>query len=264
MGGLIMTKIIDYKDIMKNRYSITDDGVVTNLKSGKIVRYNNPKNNNGYYRITLRTANKKSKKYAVHRLVMATFVHDSDLEVNHKDGNKINNKLSNLEYVTGDENKHHAKMMGFYQACEDRYNAVFTNDTVKEMCKLFEKGKTPMKVIRKLGIEPTPANITAVVRIFHKHTWCRISKNYNWDPYVTKYKVYSREHLDVIAYLIQFSTYTNNEICDFFPCYDKRKLRNVIEKMRSGKLYKKIMKEAKRSTTIQNRLYDSNGFIILV
>ena len=259
-----MVKVLEYRDIAKNKYSITDEGVVTNLKTGKIVNYNDPKNNSGYCRITLRTKTKKSKKYQLHRLVLATFTYDCELEVNHKDGNKLNNSLINLEYVTSLENKHHAKLTGLYQSCDQRYNAAFTNEVVHSMCKLFESGKTPVKVMKKLGIPKTQAYLVAVDRISNKQTWRNISKYYSWDPNVTRYKKYTREHLESIAYLILFSDYTTKEICEMFSCYDQKKLRNVIGKMKAGKLYTKIMNEVKRSTTIKSELYDCNGFIILV
>lgn len=57
----------------------------------------------GYLRVTL-TKNAKSKLIPIHRLVMLAFVGPSDLTVNHKDENKTNNMLSNLEYVTMQEN----------------------------------------------------------------------------------------------------------------------------------------------------------------
>lgn len=54
------------------------------------------------------------KKHLVHRLVMRAFAGDScGLQVNHKDGNKGNNALPNLEYCTPSENLSHAtKILG--------------------------------------------------------------------------------------------------------------------------------------------------------
>ena len=48
------------------------------------------------------------KKLLIHRVVMATFVGVSHLQVNHKDGVKSNNCVSNLEYCTSSENLLHA------------------------------------------------------------------------------------------------------------------------------------------------------------
>lgn len=60
----------------------------------------------GYKVITIR-----KKHYMVHRLIANTFMGldlDSKLEINHKDGNKLNNDISNLEIVTRQENMNHA------------------------------------------------------------------------------------------------------------------------------------------------------------
>lgn len=259
-----MVKIIDYHDIRKHMYTITDSGIVTNIKSGKVVKYNNPDNNSGYCRITLRTESGGSKKYPLHRLVMATFTHDSDLEVNHKDGNKLNNDLSNLEYVTGLENKHHAKINQLYQSCDERYNAIFTNELVHEICKKFEQGNTTLNVMRFFDIPTTRANIVAVNRIFNKHTWCNISKYYNWDPSVTRYKKYPFKDLYTMACMLQSKYYTYSDICAAFDCYNKKQLQDVLVKMKAGKLYKTIMYEVKRSTTIRDTLYDCHGFEVIV
>lgn len=64
----------------------------------------------GYQRVRL--SNKQTgeiKGHQVHRLVMEAFVGKMDnLQVNHKDGNKLNNKLENLEYLTQSQNLAHA------------------------------------------------------------------------------------------------------------------------------------------------------------
>jgi hypothetical protein len=52
----------------------------------------------------------------VHRLVMLSFVGLSELDVNHKDGNKTNNHLSNLEFCTKSENIQHAYKTGLMKS----------------------------------------------------------------------------------------------------------------------------------------------------
>lgn len=64
----------------------------------------------GYYRIVLQTS-KGRKTFQLHRLVLETFCpndNSENLEVNHIDGDKSNNKLQNLEWCTGSFNVRHS------------------------------------------------------------------------------------------------------------------------------------------------------------
>lgn len=64
---------------------------------------------NGYCRVKL-----NRKEYGLHRLVAIAFIENvqNKPEVNHIDGNKQNNNLSNLEWVTKEENMKHAHSIG--------------------------------------------------------------------------------------------------------------------------------------------------------
>ena len=67
------------------------------------------KNLNGYSIIVL-SINNKPKTFTVHRLVAKHFIHNPENkpEVNHIDGDKGNNHISNLEWNTKSENNQHA------------------------------------------------------------------------------------------------------------------------------------------------------------
>lgn len=67
----------------------------------------------GYVRVDL-IFRPKRKAYLLHRLVALAFLpnHENKPEVNHKDGNKLNNAASNLEWSTEKENMQHAAQTG--------------------------------------------------------------------------------------------------------------------------------------------------------
>ena len=83
------------------------------------------KNNRGYIRVRLSRDN-NAKTYLIHRLVAQTFIPNPNnySQVNHKDENKTNNNVKNLEWCTnkynlnyGTRNKRAAKTMGKKVVC---------------------------------------------------------------------------------------------------------------------------------------------------
>jgi hypothetical protein len=98
-----------YRDInnFNGIYKVSNYGNVMSFskysKNGKILK--KEKTNRGYLRVNL-----SRKKYSIHRLVALYFlgVPKEGMVVNHKDGNKENNCISNLEWVTQKENIKHS------------------------------------------------------------------------------------------------------------------------------------------------------------
>src|SRR4051794_24589432 len=68
----------------------------------------------GYETVSLYREPRKNEKFLVHRLIAQTFIPNPDnlREVNHKDSNRLNNQLKNLEWVSSKENKRHAWKAG--------------------------------------------------------------------------------------------------------------------------------------------------------
>lgn len=62
-----------------------------------------------------------NKKHSVHRLVMLTFIWPSDLQVNHKNCIKTDNRLENLEYCTAKENMEHASLNWLMRTTEKHH-----------------------------------------------------------------------------------------------------------------------------------------------
>ena len=75
---------------------------------------------------------------------------DTSLVLNHLDGNKLNNAISNLELVTQKRNIDHAVETGlsYFPKAEDKPNAKFTNDQVREFRRLFANGEISVEGIR--------------------------------------------------------------------------------------------------------------------
>ena len=95
-------------------YIISPEGEIFSLITNRPIR--NCDNGNGYRYVVLRRDGKSWNRY-VHRLVCETFFGSSSLEVNHKDGNKTNNCLDNLEYVSSSENTRHGFKKGLMKTC---------------------------------------------------------------------------------------------------------------------------------------------------
>ena len=75
---------------------------------------------NGYFNVSL-FKNGKYKAIGIHRLVAIAFIPNPDNlpQVNHKDGNKHNNEVSNLEWATCSENISHAYNTGLKENCRE-------------------------------------------------------------------------------------------------------------------------------------------------
>jgi hypothetical protein len=69
------------------------------------------KNSKGYLQKTLKSEAGK-RTWRIHRLVLLGFVGPSELDVNHKNGIKTDNRLENLEYLTRADNNRHASRTG--------------------------------------------------------------------------------------------------------------------------------------------------------
>lgn len=88
------------------KYEVSNEGQVRNIKTGKLLKAS--VNNDGYEYVGLRIDGKQ-QAFKVHRLVAMAFIptDNYELEVNHKDEVRHNNKVENLEWVTHKENCNH-------------------------------------------------------------------------------------------------------------------------------------------------------------
>ena len=99
---------------MFTRYAINREGEVWSTFQNKLLSLEI--NRDGYKSVNLKHDLEKRRGCRIHRLILLTFskypVDVETLAVNHKDGNKLNNKLENLEWCTIQENNTHAVKTG--------------------------------------------------------------------------------------------------------------------------------------------------------
>ena len=120
-------------------YLITESGEVYNKKWGRFVK---PQlNGTGYYRVHI-----AGRMYFVHRLVATTYIQNPDNkpQVNHKDGNKLNNSVSNLEWVSNKENSIHALKHGMMRIEENHQFAKLSRENVAYIKSHPEKSRNEL------------------------------------------------------------------------------------------------------------------------
>lgn len=135
-----------------SNYAITEDGRVYSFNSNKFKLLKEDKA--GYLRVYV-SANSKKKWFLVHRLVAMAFIPNIDNKktVNHKDGDKSNNHVSNLEWSTYTENLNHAIDTGLRELQEFRVDRKLTDDVVHKICKYLDEGFRNIDIANMLGID---------------------------------------------------------------------------------------------------------------
>lgn len=123
--------------------------------SHRVKRFLKPnQSSKGYQRLTLYTKKKETKQ--VHRLIAAAFLGESALEVNHKNGQKDDNRICNLEYCTRRENEAHAYRTGLKEriwAGSLNPQSKLTSTQRAEIVEKFSSGQYSKKALgREYGV----------------------------------------------------------------------------------------------------------------
>lgn len=169
---------INYPCIVKNRYEIYENGNIYDLKNKKFL---SPYvNDDGYYSIglsSIRNGVKKSRAFLLHRLVATAFISNPDNlpMINHKDGNKLNPNVDNLEWCTARHNNIHAIETGLRPVGEDCAYSTLNNSQVHDICKRLENGEKVINISKELGI-----NRGIIQNIKNGSSWTTISKDYKF------------------------------------------------------------------------------------
>jgi vacuolar-type H+-ATPase catalytic subunit A/Vma1 len=118
-------------------YAVDENGNVFSFKCGKYRKLKPGLNNKGYHIVFL-YKDRKGKTHKVHRLVAMTFLDDysEDLQVDHIDGCRINNQISNLRIVTNQQNQwNRTKAKGYYwdKIAEKWKSQIALNSKIKHL-----------------------------------------------------------------------------------------------------------------------------------
>lgn len=110
-------------------YYINDNLQIINKNTGYIKKQTLGKR--GYYYVTLNNMQNKQVKVPVHKIVALAFICNEKFEViNHKDGNKLNNSIENLEFCTQQHNVNHAWDNGLATRNETLFQIIYLNNRV--------------------------------------------------------------------------------------------------------------------------------------
>jgi hypothetical protein len=148
-------------------YYITDDGRVFHGER-ELKTY---RDKDSYVLIGI-TVKRKTTTYKVHRLVAQAFIDNPDNlpEVNHIDGNKWNNCVDNLEWVSHRENLRHASEKRLFRYGEDHPHSKLSQQEADHIRNLYGTGNyTQMELSKMFNSSPMVVN-----RIVNNKTYLKV------------------------------------------------------------------------------------------
>lgn len=234
--SFITTEDLGYKHIEIDGeitgYRIYNTGVVTN----NLRELKQETDHRGYNRVSF-SVRGYTFHYLVHRLVALAFIPNPEnkREVNHKNGNKSNNHVDNLEWVTRQENINHAINTGL----DPTSKSIYTEDQIRNACAMMEDPKNkPFEISKATGVPP---NIQRNIRWFNSHA--NIACDYNI-PRVDFSKgsnnikaVINEDQVKVICELLEDGNYTPKMIADKMGIN-----ANIVQHIRTGNGWRHISK----------------------
>lgn len=142
-------------------YEVSDAGVVRNTSTGKMLT---PwRNKHGGYLTVRLYRDRKQLDRLVHRLVAAAFIPCTEREIHHIDGDKTNNKVSNLRWVSRSENMRLAHADGLAQVARGEKSNLskLTTRQVLAIRTAAARGVVQVLIAARYGI--TQAAVSAIV-----------------------------------------------------------------------------------------------------
>ena len=130
----------------------TDDGSIIG-KRGKVLTGHVDRSG---YREVLFSENGCTKNYLAHRLILSTFSPIKNMErydVNHKNGDKLDNRLNNLEWTSRSENVKHSYKNGLQKTVTNPHGTfnVLSESDIRRILKLHSDGLLDREISEIIG-----------------------------------------------------------------------------------------------------------------
>jgi hypothetical protein len=166
-------------------YQVTKNGEVFSGFTKRML-LNSLSKGTGYYVVNVIIDGKRRPEY-VHRLVAKAFLPNPEglPEVNHKDGNRLNNNVENLEWVTAEENLKHSIDNKLPKRGSAHYNTELRDKDVHRICYLLQTGWSAKRISESSGLVVSRA---VVLNIRSKRDWKEIADLYTWRMYPERAK----------------------------------------------------------------------------
>lgn len=175
MNRILITKS---KYPLKYDYYIDEEGRIYSGVSNKYLNFHLDKD--GYQKVRLVSTDNKRHTYSVHRLMLENFLPIEDMEkyqVNHKDGNKQNNNINNLEWVTPSENIRHAYRIGLKnQKGENNNGSKLNENQVKKIIEKLLNKQSMYSIAKEFSV-----SLCTIKLIKDKQTWKYLTDNIYFD-----------------------------------------------------------------------------------
>ena len=166
VNGFTKTKSLD-------NYCINEYGLILNIRTRGIIKPSI--NKKGYLQVCLTNKN----TYKVHRLVALTFIENKENkpEVNHKDGKKLNNYVSNLEWNTTQENLEHKRINNLGKTLKAKLSATGINNSQAKLDEedvIFIRTNCETIIDIKKFSKELDVSIATIYDIKNRRSWTHI------------------------------------------------------------------------------------------
>ena len=226
----IKGKII-FVDNKETNYIITQDARVFNIKTEKELKPFVIKKC-GYLAVNIQLGKRgKYKTMTIHRLLGLAWIPNNDNKqiINHKDGDKLNLDLSNLEWSTYSENNKHAFDNNLKQPSkvksEDCNLTLHTVDEVIKVCEYLQAGYTPKAIHNIFNFDYDFAQ-----KIYKRKSWKNISCKYDFSRVILYNKHFTFEEIDKIMEIYDLD-YSLKEIANYMNWEYNETLRGRLRQL---------------------------------